>query len=118
MGELGERLRAARDAKELTIDQVAEESRIQRTYLEALESESFGTFSSELHIRGFLRNYAAYLGLEPEEVLTLYDKAKTKTRAKKAPAPDTVKQASSTPLAPPAESRPGRASIIGDMLLL
>ncbi len=87
MGELGERLRAAREAKELTIDQVAEESRIQRAYLEALESESFGSFSSELHARGFLRNYASYLGSRPEEMLALYDKTQGKIlhRAKKAP---------------------------------
>ena len=76
MGELGERLQAAREAKELTIDQVAEGSRIQRTYLEALESESFDSFSSELHTRGFLRNYASYLGLKPEEMLALYDKTR------------------------------------------
>ena len=123
MSELGERLQAAREAKELTIDQVAEESRIQRAYLEALESESFGAFSSELHARGFLRNYAAYLGLEPEEVLALYTKAKSKTRAKKvpfmpAPASDKVKPPASAPVAPPAEPRSGRPSIIGDVLLL
>ncbi len=124
MGELGERLKAAREAKELTIDQVAEDSRIQRAYLEALESESFGAFSSELHTRGFLRTYASYLGIPSEEVLTLYDKAKAKTRGKKsppvpAPAPDPVKQASSAPVYSPAEPRRSRVSvIIGDVLLL
>jgi len=85
MGELGERLQAAREAKELTIDQVAEAIRIQRTYLEALESESFGAFSSELHAHGFLRNYASYLGLKPEEISALYDRTRGKAphRAKK-----------------------------------
>lgn len=122
MGELGERLKAAREAKELTIDQVAEDSRIQRAYLEALESESFGAFSSELHTRGFLRTYASYLGLQPEEVLALYDRAKTKSRGKKsppAPAPDPVKPASSAPVSSPAGQRRSRtAAIIGDALLL
>lgn len=124
MGELGERLRAAREAKELTIDQVAEESRIQRAYLEALESESFGAFSSELHTRGFLRNYASYLGLEPAEALALYDKTKGKGRSKKsppapAPASDRPPQTSSTHVAPPAEQPRGRAAAIaGDVLLL
>jgi len=131
MGELGERLRAAREAKELTIDQVAEESRIQRAFLEALESESFGAFSSELHTRGFLRNYASYLGLEPEEILALYDKTRAKTshRAKKASPPMSDQRSSGEMPAPavpvqakhsaPAQPQRGRASaIIGDMLLL
>jgi len=130
MGELGERLRAAREARELTIDQVAEESRIQRVYLEALESESFGTFSSEVHARGFLRNYASYLGLEPEEILASYDKTRGKPphRPKKTPsvpplpsgvAPAQAKQSPSAPFSTPAEPRRGRASsIIGDVLLL
>ena len=123
MGELGELLRAAREAKELTIDQVAEESRIQRAYLEALEAESFGAFSSELHARGFLRNYASYLGLQLDEVLALHDKTKGKTRARKAPfvpapASGQVRQAPTATSSTPAASRPGRTSIVGDMLLL
>jgi transcriptional regulator with XRE-family HTH domain len=140
MGELGERLRAAREAKELTIDQVAEGIRIQRSYLEALESESFGAFTSELHARGFLRNYASYLGLEPEGIMALYDKAKPlplkglfvkrsgagrgKTQAEKAPsgpaqAPAHAAQAPSAPFTTPAQPRRGRASaIVGDLLLL
>jgi len=135
MGELGERLRAAREAKELTIEQVAEESRIQRAYLEALESESFGAFSSELHTRGFLRNYASYLGLEPEEMLALYDKTKGKTshKAKKAPSPSSDHQPSGdvpapsrhdsslnrhAPPAAPAQPRSRASAIIGDLMLL
>jgi transcriptional regulator with XRE-family HTH domain len=73
MGELSERLRAAREEKELTLEQVAEETRIPLNYLEALESESFDVFTSDLHARGFLRNYASYLGLDPEGTAALYD---------------------------------------------
>ena len=73
MGKLGERLYAARENKELSLDQVAEATKIPLNYLEALEGESLGAFTSDLHARGFLRNYALFLGLDPEETAALYD---------------------------------------------
>jgi len=39
----------------------------------ALENEDLARFSSDLHARGFLRNYASFLGLDVEEMLKLYD---------------------------------------------
>jgi transcriptional regulator with XRE-family HTH domain len=74
MGELGERLCAAREQKELSLDQVAEATKIPIGYLQALEAESWDAFTSGVHARGFLRNYSAYLGLDPEETLSLYDR--------------------------------------------
>jgi transcriptional regulator with XRE-family HTH domain len=74
MSDLGERLRAAREEKELSLEQVAEETRLPLNYLQALEEEAFGAFTSDLHARGFLRNYATYLGLKVDEVLALFDR--------------------------------------------
>jgi cytoskeletal protein RodZ len=71
MGELGELLRSAREAKGVSLEQAEEATRVRRQYLEALEAEDFGTLPGEVYVRGFLRNYARYLGLNPEEVLTL-----------------------------------------------
>ncbi len=83
MGELGERLRAAREAKELTLEQVAGATCIPLHYLQALESETFDLFSSDLHARGFLRNYASYLGLDPEQAIELYNQARGNPHARK-----------------------------------
>jgi cytoskeleton protein RodZ len=69
MGELGDRLRKAREAKGLTLEQIEEVTRIRRRYLQALEEEDFGQLPGEVFVRGFLRNYALALGLDPEEVL-------------------------------------------------
>jgi hypothetical protein len=74
MGELGEQLRAAREAKESTLEQAAEETRIPLSYLAALESESFEVFTSDLHAKGFLRNYAAYLGQDADHLIAVYSK--------------------------------------------
>jgi transcriptional regulator with XRE-family HTH domain len=86
MGELGDCLRQAREAKGLSIEEVSAATRIQRSYLEALESETHGAFSSELHGRGFARNYAAYLGLDVQHVVELYDAAQGKPHARLRPA--------------------------------
>jgi len=73
METLGERLKAAREEKELTTEEAAKATKIPLNYLQALESGAFEVFSSDLHARGFLRNYALFLELDPEETLDLYD---------------------------------------------
>jgi cytoskeleton protein RodZ len=69
MGEVGERLREAREAKGLTLEQVEEITRIRRRYLQALEEEDYDQLPGEVYVRGFLRNYAQVVGLNPEEIL-------------------------------------------------
>ncbi len=69
MGELGDRLRQAREAKGLTLEEVEEATKIRRRFLRALEEEDYTQLPGEVFIRGFLRNYALALGLDPEEIL-------------------------------------------------
>jgi hypothetical protein len=71
MGELGELLRGTREAKGLSIAEVAAATRIRQGFLEALEAEEFSRLPSEVALRGFLRNYALFLGLNPEDVLAM-----------------------------------------------
>jgi len=107
MGELGDRLRSAREARELTVEQVAETTRIPLNYLYALEEESFDAFTSDLHAHGFLRNYASFLGLDPEETVDLFDELRASPRSKKI-----------APLLRQSELRqPGRSMLGIDLLL-
>jgi cytoskeleton protein RodZ len=69
MGQVGDRLRQAREAKRLTLEQVEEITKIRRRYLQALEEEDYGQLPGEVFIRGFLRNYAQALDLDPDEIL-------------------------------------------------
>ncbi len=73
MGRLGERLREARKQKGWSLAQVEGAIRIRQQYLAALEKEHFAEFVSQGQVRGFLRTYALYLGLDPEEILDYYD---------------------------------------------
>ena len=72
MESLGEKLRAAREEKGMTIDQVGRETNITVRYIEALETENFGKFPGETYITGFLRSYGNFLNLNVQELLSLY----------------------------------------------
>lgn len=73
---LGERLKKVRIDKGYSIEQVSRETNIARRYLRALEEEDFSAFPGETYLVGFLHNYAQYLGLDSEEMVTLYKNMK------------------------------------------
>jgi cytoskeleton protein RodZ len=72
MSELGRLLREARTAKELSLADVESATRIRQKYLEALENGEFAKLPRGAVARGFLRTYAAYLGLDVSEMLNRY----------------------------------------------
>lgn len=69
---IGERLRNTREARGLSLDDVEASIRIRRRYLEALEAETFHAIPGPAYVKGFLRSYAAYLGLPAEELVAMY----------------------------------------------
>lgn len=69
---IGERLRSARQALGLSLEEIENVTHIRRSYLEALEREAFELLPGPAYTRGFLRAYAACLGLPPEDVLDRY----------------------------------------------
>lgn len=73
---LGQRLRAAREAKGVSLDEVERTTRIRAKFLDAFEQDDFSGLPSETQARGFLRNYAEYLGLEAGELLSNFDSAR------------------------------------------
>lgn len=72
MKELGELVRAARIQRDITLERAAAETRIRLEYLAAIEDGDFRIFPGPAYATGFLRNYAGYLGLNPDEVLQTY----------------------------------------------
>lgn len=73
MSELGQWLREARQAKGLSLEQVEAKTRIRTKFLTYLEEGNYGDLPGEVYTRGFLRNYALFLGLDPTEALEKYD---------------------------------------------
>jgi len=111
MGEVGDRLRQAREAKGLTFEQVEEITRIRRRYLQALEEEDYGQLPGEVFIRGFLRNYALALGLDPGEILAA---AGRRPPSPVAPIREVHEPLLDEPLLPP----PGRQRLIATLIAL
>ncbi|MFD2255281.1 helix-turn-helix domain-containing protein [Luteolibacter algae] len=61
---LGDRLRSAREAAGITVDDAVYLAKMPRAVVEALESENFGFFSSPLYAKSFLRQYSEYIGAD------------------------------------------------------
>lgn len=72
MDELGNILREAREAKGLTLAEVQKATRINTRFIEALESSDYSALPTPVHVRGFLKNYARFLELNPEPLLDRY----------------------------------------------
>ncbi len=70
---LGETLRGAREARRISLNQAALETRIRQAVLEALEDGDYTGVPPRPFLRGLLRNYALYLHLDPDTVLDEYD---------------------------------------------
>lgn len=69
MTTIGQRLKAAREDQRLTIEKVFEATRIRVQYLQALEEDDLSIMPSPVQARGYLRNYAEFLGLDVEQAL-------------------------------------------------
>lgn len=72
MGQLGDLLREAREAKGISLQQVEKITNIRVKLLQALEQEAYEELPAPVFVKGFLRNYARALGLDPEQAVALY----------------------------------------------
>lgn len=63
MPTIGQQLQQAREAKSITIEQAASETKINQQFLCALEADNYEEFNEEFYIKQYIRTYAYYLGL-------------------------------------------------------
>lgn len=67
----GALLRRHRELKKVSLEEAAEATKIGRNYLRALEEDCPQDLPSPAYLKGFLRIYAVYLGLEAEKLIQL-----------------------------------------------
>ena len=68
-GTPGEILRTARLKRRLSLAEAEQATRIRQRYLQALEDDDYSVLPTGVYSVGFLRNYAIFLGVPPEDVL-------------------------------------------------
>ncbi|MGC8828929.1 MAG: helix-turn-helix domain-containing protein [Verrucomicrobiia bacterium] len=74
MSKVAEILRQAREANGLTINQVAEITKIRADHLQAIERGNFEIFDAPIYARGFVRSYAMLLKLDVPQVMSELEK--------------------------------------------
>ena len=67
--DVGSRLRAAREAKQLSLREIADTTKISVSALEALEENDAARLPGGIFTRGFVRSYAAEVGLDSEQMM-------------------------------------------------
>jgi Helix-turn-helix domain/RodZ C-terminal domain len=71
--EIGNSLREARYRQQLELSDVELATKIRARYLQALEEESFEALPAQTYVKGFLRTYADYLGLDGQLYVDEYN---------------------------------------------
>ncbi|HUH16616.1 MAG TPA: helix-turn-helix domain-containing protein, partial [Methylomirabilota bacterium] len=88
---IGETLQLARERKGVDLLRAERDTKIRLRYLSALEDGDYAELPSPVYTKGFLRNYAIYLGLEPDEIIDRWrdemEAMRTATRVAVAPPP-------------------------------
>jgi cytoskeleton protein RodZ len=71
---LGEKLRQAREARGISISEVAEQTRISALYLEAIENNDYRTLPGGIFNKGFVKSFAKFVGVDETEALQDYSR--------------------------------------------
>ena len=72
MQTIGEKIEETRKRKGISLSEAAEATKIRRDFLLNIESNKYDYDLPEIYKRGFIKNYAKYLKLNPEKVLSQY----------------------------------------------
>jgi cytoskeleton protein RodZ len=65
-------LRRQREVREIDLREIADSTKVGMSYLRAFEDDRFDVLPAPVFAKGFLRQYARYVGLDPEEVVNFY----------------------------------------------
>lgn len=92
MDTIGDLLRRKREAMGLNLQQIEDETNMRWKYLEALEQGNYHVIPGEAYVKGFLRNYAAFLELDSEEILRMYKEQHEKKPVENVPQEQPIKK--------------------------
>ncbi len=106
MTELGQKLKEAREAKGLSMDQLHEITKIQKRHLLAIEEGNYDVLPGAFYARAFIKQYADAVGLNGEELLVEYQSTIPQSENREVPqvstgqkTQETMQKSSSLPIA-------------------
>ncbi|MCX6767018.1 MAG: DUF4115 domain-containing protein [Candidatus Moranbacteria bacterium] len=73
---LGEQLKNLRSEGRVTLFEVSRETKIPVKYIEMIEEGKYEKIPPDVYVKGFLRAYAEFLGIEPKKIIKLYEREK------------------------------------------
>ena len=73
LASFGEELRREREIRGISLKEIADATKISKRFLEAIERNDHKTLPAPVFTRGFVREYARYLGLNSEEIVNRYN---------------------------------------------
>ena len=74
MSTVGQKLKEARIAKGLTLDDLQQTTKIQKRYLIAIEEGNYDALPGTFYVKAFVKQYAETVGLDPNEIVSELDK--------------------------------------------
>jgi len=74
---LGEKMRQARNEKRIVLSEVSRNTKIQLEYLEYLENGDYGKLPADVYVRGFLKSFAEYVGINEDYLIKSFNKEKS-----------------------------------------
>lgn len=77
---IGQKLKEARQAKGMTLDDLQQATKIQKRYLIAIEDEKFDELPGDFYVRAFVKQYANTVGLNGANLLQDYDEQLPETK--------------------------------------
>ena len=93
---LGATLRQARESRGLSVEEAAQALRLSARIVTALEECAFERLPGPTYVRGYLRNYAQFLGLAPQPLVDAYSRLPQATQQVDMTAPAPVRQVTSS----------------------
>lgn len=73
---LGEKLKKLRSDKRIALNEISRATKIRVEYLEYLEEGKYSELPADVYVRGFLKNYGDFLGVDEQNLIRLYEKEK------------------------------------------
>lgn len=80
---IGEILKQAREAKNLSIEDANRETKISVNVINLLEQDDLDSFESDTYLKGFLKSYASFLDLDPDQMWNLLNRKRGNLPASK-----------------------------------